>query len=105
MAIFEGERGSALTGCEPRDPWSAGSFFVLRWILLGCISLLEGSMREAVCGVLSAEFTVSKRARFGAVLGGTGDDTKASMLGWALSGDSSRSRREDSLLLFGVTIF
>ena len=40
--------------------------------------------------------------RFEAVFGATGDETSASMLGQSPSGDSSRSTREESLLITGV---
>ena len=36
--------------------------------------------------------------------GATGEEIRASMLGWALGGDSSRSRREESLLGEGIAL-
>ena len=59
-------------------------------------------MRETVGGVLSAEVMIPNRAEFETVSGAIGDETRASMFGVALSGDSSRSRREESLFATGV---
>ena len=46
-----------------------------------------------------------KRVGLGAVFGAIGEETRASMLGPALSGDSSRSTREESLFALGVPGF
>ena len=58
-------------------------------------------MREIVWGVRRDGYPPNL-AGFGAVLGAMGEDTSASRFEGPLSGDSSRSMSEESLLVEGV---
>lgn len=74
---------------------------VLGCALLGCISSKDGHSREAVRGVLIAEGMALKWPCGVAVFDGwIGDDTRVSMfIVGPLVGDSSRSSREDNLII------
>lgn len=83
----------SLTGCELKG---AADFVVFSWILDG--SIFSNAIRGAVGDVLIADEGRLKRCWGMAVFGGAiGVATTASRLDWTQSGDSSRSRRDESL--------